>query len=54
MTFLLLLIQEQWLMPVAPAPRTLRQGDLKLEVSLGCMVRPCLKDKTKQNTNKNA
>lgn len=42
------------LLPVAPASRTLRQGDLKLEVSLGCMVSPCGKDKTKQDTDKNA
>jgi hypothetical protein len=52
MTFLLLLIQEQRLIPVAPS--TLRLGDLKLKVSLGCVVRACLKDKTQQNTDNKA
>jgi hypothetical protein len=40
-----------WYIPIIPALRRLRQEDLKVETSLGYIVRPCLKKK-KNNNNK--
>jgi hypothetical protein len=37
-----------WLSSVIPALVRLRQEDWKFKASLGCIARPCLKNKTKQ------
>jgi hypothetical protein len=44
-------IQAWWHMPVIPALRRLRQEDCTVRASLGCILRHCLKNKTKQNKN---
>jgi hypothetical protein len=34
-------------MPIIPVLKRLRQEECEFETSLGCTVRPCVKDKTK-------
>jgi hypothetical protein len=40
--------QTRWCAPIITIPRRLRQEDLKIETSLDCLGRSCLKKKSKR------